>query len=50
MHDVLGLDPGWSPRFVRRYAEMGKEVEKAFAAYAADVRAGRFPSTDESFR
>jgi 3-methyl-2-oxobutanoate hydroxymethyltransferase len=50
MHDVLGLDPGWSPRFVRRYAEMGKEVEKAFAAFAADVRAGKFPSSDESFR
>jgi 3-methyl-2-oxobutanoate hydroxymethyltransferase len=50
MHDVLGLDPGWSPRFVRRYAEMGKEVEQAFAAYAADVRAGKFPSTDESYR
>ncbi len=50
MHDVLGLDPGWSPRFVRRYAELGKEAEKAFAAYAADVRAGTFPSTDESFR
>ena len=50
MHDVLGLDPGWSPRFVRRYAEMGQDVEQAFAAYAADVRAGKFPSADESFR
>ena len=50
MHDVLGLDPGWLPRFVRRYAEMGQEVERAFAAYAADVKAGRFPGDDESFR
>jgi 3-methyl-2-oxobutanoate hydroxymethyltransferase len=50
MHDVLGLDPGWSPRFVRRYAEMGKEVEKAFTQFAADVRSGAFPSTDESYR
>jgi 3-methyl-2-oxobutanoate hydroxymethyltransferase len=50
MHDVLGLDPGWSPKFVRRYAEMGREAERAFAAYAADVRAGTFPSTDESFK
>jgi 3-methyl-2-oxobutanoate hydroxymethyltransferase len=50
MHDVLGLDPGWAPRFVRRYAEMGKEAEKAFAQYAADVRSGAFPSTDESYR
>jgi 3-methyl-2-oxobutanoate hydroxymethyltransferase len=50
MHDVLGLDPGWQPRFVRRYAEMGRDAEKAFAAYAADVRAGKFPSPDESFK
>jgi 3-methyl-2-oxobutanoate hydroxymethyltransferase len=50
MHDVLGLDPGWLPRFVRRYAELGQEVERAFAAFAADVKAGRFPGDDESFR
>jgi 3-methyl-2-oxobutanoate hydroxymethyltransferase len=49
MHDVLGLDPGWAPKFVRRYAEIGKVAEEAFAAYAADVRAGRFPSNDESY-
>ncbi len=49
MHDLLGLQPAWQPRFVRRYAEMGKAVGDAFTAYAADVRAGRFPSNDESF-
>ena len=49
MHDLLGLDPDWSPRFARRYAELGRTAEKAFADYAADVRAGRFPSKKESF-
>jgi 3-methyl-2-oxobutanoate hydroxymethyltransferase len=49
MHDLLGLDPGWKPRFVRRYAELGQAASQAFAAYAADVRAGRFPSGEESF-
>jgi 3-methyl-2-oxobutanoate hydroxymethyltransferase len=49
MHDLLGLDPDWSPRFARRYAELGRAAEKAFAGYAADVRAGRFPSKKESF-
>jgi len=49
MHDLLGLEPAWKPRFVRRYAKMGKAVGDAFAAYAADVRAGRFPAADESF-
>ena len=50
MHDVLGLDPAGRRSFVRRYAEMGREAERAFAAYAADVRAGKFPSADESFK
>src|SRR3954454_14001007 len=49
MHDLLGLEPAWKPRFVRRYAEMGKAASEAFAAYAADVRAGRFPAAGESF-
>jgi len=49
MHDLLGLQPAWKPRFVRRYAEMGKAVGEAFAAYAADVRAGKFPAADESY-
>jgi 3-methyl-2-oxobutanoate hydroxymethyltransferase len=49
MHDLLGMDPVWQPRFVRRYAELGKEIERAFGAYAADVRAGRFPSSEESY-
>ncbi len=49
MHDLLGLEPAWKPRFVRRYAEMGDAAGKAFAAYADDVRAGRFPSKDESW-
>jgi 3-methyl-2-oxobutanoate hydroxymethyltransferase len=50
MHDLLGLDPDWSPRFARRYAELGKQAMAAFSAYAADVRAGQFPSDTESSR
>jgi 3-methyl-2-oxobutanoate hydroxymethyltransferase len=50
MHDLLGLDPEWSPRFARRYAELGKEAAAAFSAYVADVRAGEFPSERESSR
>jgi 3-methyl-2-oxobutanoate hydroxymethyltransferase len=49
MHDLLGLDPRWKPRFARRYASLGDEARRAFAAYTADVRAGRFPTDDESF-
>lgn len=49
MHDLLGLDPGWNAKFVRRYAQLGEDAARAFAAYAADVRSGRFPSDDESY-
>jgi len=49
MHDLLGLQPAWKPRFVRRYAELGKAAGEAFAAYAADVRAGRFPAPEETY-
>jgi 3-methyl-2-oxobutanoate hydroxymethyltransferase len=48
MHDLLGLDPDWSPRFARRYAELGRAAVAAFTAFATDVRTGAFPSEKES--
>jgi 3-methyl-2-oxobutanoate hydroxymethyltransferase len=50
MHDLLGLDPDWSPRFARRYAELGRDAIAAFSAYVADVRSGKFPSEKETAR
>jgi 3-methyl-2-oxobutanoate hydroxymethyltransferase len=50
MHDLLGLDPDGSPRFARRYAELGRDAIAAFSAYVADVRAGKFPSDQELAR
>ena len=50
MHDLLGLDPDWSPRFARRYAELGRDAIAAFSAYVADVRIGKFPSQKETPR
>lgn len=46
-HDLLGSVVGEiAPRFVRRYAAVGAAVEAACRAYAADVRAGRFPGPE----
>jgi 3-methyl-2-oxobutanoate hydroxymethyltransferase len=50
MHDLLGLQPDWSPRFARRYAELGQGAIDAFSAFAADVRSGKFPSDKETLR
>jgi 3-methyl-2-oxobutanoate hydroxymethyltransferase len=48
-HDLLGVEDRMRPKFVRRYAELGAAAVDAIAAYAADVRAGRFPADDESY-
>ena len=46
-HDVLGLSER-VPRFARRYASLGEEVESAAAAFRSDVECGAFPAPDES--
>lgn len=48
-HDLLGLEDRLSPRFVRRYAELGRLGAEALEAFVADVRTGRFPSDEESY-
>ncbi len=48
-HDLLGLYHGHTPKFVRRYAELGDATRDAFARYVADVKARRFPSDAESY-
>ena len=48
-HDLLGLEERIAPRFVRRYAELGAASRQALAAFAADVRGGRFPAAEESY-
>lgn len=46
--DMLGLFD-WTPKFVRRYANLRETVARAAATYAADVRAGRFPDRAEVY-
>lgn len=46
--DMLGLFD-WTPKFVRRYADLRGEIGKAVAAYADDVRARRFPGPAEIY-
>ncbi|MCC6222627.1 MAG: 3-methyl-2-oxobutanoate hydroxymethyltransferase [Thermoleophilia bacterium] len=48
-HDLLGLYEGRSPRFVKRYAEIGVEIRSALERYAADVRSGAFPGEEHSY-
>ena len=48
--DLLGTFNDFTPRFVRRYADLGAEISKAVSAYAEDVRARRFPGDEHTFR
>ena len=43
MHDLLGLNEGHVPSFVKQYAHLAEEVKAAFAAYVAEVAGGTFP-------
>lgn len=47
--DVLGLFNDFTPKFVKRYAALGEQVSAAAAAYAAEVRARRFPGPEHCF-
>jgi 3-methyl-2-oxobutanoate hydroxymethyltransferase len=48
-HDLLGVNDEIVPKFVRRYASLSEDMERAFAKFAEDVRAGKFPSKKESY-
>lgn len=47
--DMLGLFTEFRPKFVKRYAELGKTADEAIATYAAEVRARTFPADEHSF-
>jgi len=48
MEDMLGLNPN-PPKFVRQYASLGPDIERAVKAYAADVRARAFPGKENVY-
>ena len=48
-HDLLGLSGNTSPKFVKRYADLGERMVNAFKAYKADVESGTFPSEDHCY-
>ncbi len=48
--DMLGLFPDFTPKFVKRYAELGEALSAAVQEYAEDVRAGRFPGPEHCYR
>lgn len=49
LHDMLGLNEGFRPKFLKRFAELGKTVRDAVSTYASEVREGRYPDASHSF-
>jgi 3-methyl-2-oxobutanoate hydroxymethyltransferase len=47
--DLIGLNEGFKPKFLKRYADVAGIVKSAVSEYAADVRAGRYPDDTTSF-
>jgi 3-methyl-2-oxobutanoate hydroxymethyltransferase len=49
LHDMLGLNEMFNPKFLKRYAELGEAVRAAVRSYAAEVRDGTYPAPEHSF-
>ena len=49
MHDLLGLTPGFKPKFVKTYRTLAQEVIAAAREYADDVKARQFPAAEHTF-
>jgi len=50
LYDLLGMDPDFSPRFLKRYADLASLVPEALRTYKKEVREGRFPDEEHSFQ
>ena len=49
MHDMLGINKGFSPRFLRRYADLAEVMNSAIGRYVEDVKSTDFPNEAESY-
>jgi 3-methyl-2-oxobutanoate hydroxymethyltransferase len=49
VHDMLGINQEFSPRFLRHYARLHDIMKGAFETYIADVKSASFPNADESY-
>ena len=49
LHDMLGLNEGFRPRFLRLYAEMGEAVRASVGQYITDVKTRDFPNSEEQY-
>ncbi len=49
MHDMLGINQGFSPKFLRRYADLSTVINSAVSRYIDDVKTADFPNASEQY-
>ena len=49
-HDLLGINDGHQPRFVKQFAAVGDEMRRGLEAFAAEVRAGTYPAEEHTYK
>ena len=49
MHDMLGINREFSPRFLRRYLNLYDQILEATKHYISDVKSGEFPTENEQY-
>ena len=50
LHDVIGLFDRFTPKFVKKYANLGKDALEALKTFREEIESGTFPSEDQSFK
>jgi 3-methyl-2-oxobutanoate hydroxymethyltransferase len=48
-YDLLGMNPDFSPKFVKKYLDLGAEIRQAVTSYKEEVKDGSFPGPEQSF-
>ncbi|MGB4400715.1 MAG: 3-methyl-2-oxobutanoate hydroxymethyltransferase [Daejeonella sp.] len=49
VHDMLGLNKGFKPRFLRQYLDLFDQINGAVSSYVSDVKSGSFPNESEQY-
>ncbi len=50
IHDMLGMQEKFTPKFVKKYANLNLEIKKAVKTYIGEVKNSNFPDTEHSFK
>jgi 3-methyl-2-oxobutanoate hydroxymethyltransferase len=49
LHDMLGLNPGFAPRFLRKFADVGQVAGDGVKEFVRTVKAGEYPGPEHTF-